>query len=227
MPRLQHRRVRDSTAGGLLVMSTAIPLHEPMAPPMAAAISSTRSVSWRNACRRPMQPLAAWPSTTAGRGWSAGRTLFRDIDPEAWRRSGCNPRYVIEAAAPRRFQELARDASYVARVQAHGRCRGRRPAAAGMPVAGQTRAAGRVLLLGVRHPLLAAALRRRSRRAGRRHAEGGLRPRPCRWSASACSTARATSTSGSTSRAGSTSTGPTPTSSACRRCASPAPSSGR
>ena len=45
---------------------------------------------------------------------------------------------------------------------------------------------------------LAPDLRRRARRARRRPAQGGLRPRPCRWSASGCSTARATSTSGST-----------------------------
>jgi starch phosphorylase len=51
--------------------------------------------------------------------WSwmlGGGGLFHDIDPDAWRRSNCNPRYVIEATSPRRFQELARDEGYIRRV---------------------------------------------------------------------------------------------------------------
>lgn len=47
-----------------------------------------------------------------------GPEVFRDIDPAAWQRCGGNPRALIEAAAPRRLQELARDAAYVQRVQA-------------------------------------------------------------------------------------------------------------
>jgi starch phosphorylase len=47
-----------------------------------------------------------------------GPDVFRDIDPHAWQRSGGNPRYLIESAAPRRLQELARDATYVERVRA-------------------------------------------------------------------------------------------------------------
>jgi starch phosphorylase len=47
-----------------------------------------------------------------------GPEVFRDIDPQAWRRSAGNPRYVIEVATPRRLQELARDEGYVQRVRA-------------------------------------------------------------------------------------------------------------
>lgn len=47
-----------------------------------------------------------------------GASLFRDLDPANWRRSGCNPRYVIESVPPRRLQELARDEAFVGRVQA-------------------------------------------------------------------------------------------------------------
>jgi glycogen phosphorylase len=47
-----------------------------------------------------------------------GFTLFRDIDPGIWRRSECNPRYVIESATPHRLAALAQDASYVERVRA-------------------------------------------------------------------------------------------------------------
>ncbi|MGH7786789.1 MAG: alpha-glucan family phosphorylase [Candidatus Binatia bacterium] len=52
--------------------------------------------------------------------WSwmvGGAELFHDIDPDAWRRSGENPRSVLEAAPPRRFQELARSEEYVGRVR--------------------------------------------------------------------------------------------------------------
>jgi len=50
--------------------------------------------------------------------WLPGAgTLFRDIDSAHWRRSGCNPRHVIEAASPRRLQELSRDEPFVARLR--------------------------------------------------------------------------------------------------------------
>ncbi len=49
--------------------------------------------------------------------WTCGGAdLFREIDPATWRRV-CNPRYVIEVASPRRLQELARQADFVARVR--------------------------------------------------------------------------------------------------------------
>lgn len=44
--------------------------------------------------------------------------VFRDIDPTAWRRSECNPRYVIETTTPHRLIELAADASFVQRIAA-------------------------------------------------------------------------------------------------------------
>ena len=86
----------------------------------------------------PMQPLA---NLAFNYRWSwtvGGNDLFHDIDPDAWRRGGFNPRYVIEATSPRRFQELARDESYVARLRALAdelAADLRRPA---LPVAGQT-----------------------------------------------------------------------------------------
>jgi starch phosphorylase len=47
-----------------------------------------------------------------------GPRVFRDIHPLLWRRSECNPLYLIAAVATRRLRELARDESYVARVRA-------------------------------------------------------------------------------------------------------------
>ena len=65
----------------------------------------------------PVQPLAALAFNYRWSWMVGGGALFHDVDPDSWRRSGCNPRYVIEATAPRRFQELARDESYVARLR--------------------------------------------------------------------------------------------------------------
>lgn len=45
-----------------------------------------------------------------------GASVFREIDLGMWRRSGCNPRYVIEATPPRRLHELAGQQQYVERV---------------------------------------------------------------------------------------------------------------
>jgi starch phosphorylase len=50
--------------------------------------------------------------------WQPGAaSLFAEIDEATWRRE-CNPRYVIEVAAPRRLQALARQSAYVERVRA-------------------------------------------------------------------------------------------------------------
>ena len=50
--------------------------------------------------------------------WLPGAgALFHDIDLAHWRRSGCNPRHVIEAVSPRRLQELSRDEPFVARLR--------------------------------------------------------------------------------------------------------------
>jgi glycogen phosphorylase len=120
-------------------MSTAIPLHEPM-----GANDGRRDLEYavgELAERLPeaVQPLAALAFNFRWSWMVGGGALFHDIDPDSWRRSGCNPRYVIEATAPRRFQELARDASYVARLKAITEAVAadlRRPSSA---VAGQTR----------------------------------------------------------------------------------------
>jgi starch phosphorylase len=66
----------------------------------------------------PLLPLAriAYDYSWA---WSpGGPELFRTIDPALWRRSGGNPRWLIEAVAPHRLRELAGDAGFVARVAA-------------------------------------------------------------------------------------------------------------
>lgn len=63
-----------------------------------------------------LKPLAALAYNYRWSWMVGGGELFHHVDPDAWRRSGCNPRAVLEAAPPRRFQELARDGEYVARV---------------------------------------------------------------------------------------------------------------
>jgi starch phosphorylase len=67
----------------------------------------------------PLRPLARlaynyWWSWTLG-----GAELFRGLDPDLWARSSCNPRWIIEAVAPRRLRELAQDAELVARIAAY------------------------------------------------------------------------------------------------------------
>lgn len=63
-----------------------------------------------------LTPLARIAYNYRWSWWHGAADLFRDIDREFWRRSACNPRYVIEAVPPRRFQELGRDAAYVERL---------------------------------------------------------------------------------------------------------------
>lgn len=49
--------------------------------------------------------------------WCPGAaSLFEEIDGELWRRSGWNPRIVIESAAPRRLRQLASDRDYTERL---------------------------------------------------------------------------------------------------------------
>ncbi len=51
--------------------------------------------------------------------WSTGAAaLFRDIDPEMWHRSDCNPRALLESTPPHRLRALAADGAFVARVDA-------------------------------------------------------------------------------------------------------------
>ena len=50
--------------------------------------------------------------------WMPGAAaLFREVDPGIWRRSECNPRYVIELAAPHRLRDLANEPQYVERLR--------------------------------------------------------------------------------------------------------------
>jgi starch phosphorylase len=120
-------------------MSTAIPLPEPVGA-HDGRHDLERSIG-ELAERLPevLQPLAALAFNYRWSWMVGGGALFHDIDPDAWRRSGCNPRYVIEATAPRRFQELARDRAYLERLHALAAAVAedlRRP---NRPVAGQTR----------------------------------------------------------------------------------------
>jgi glycogen phosphorylase len=65
----------------------------------------------------PLRPLARLAYNYRWSWLSGGTALFREIDPAIWRRSECNPRYVIEAASPRRLQELARGGAYVEQLR--------------------------------------------------------------------------------------------------------------
>ena len=134
-----------------------------------------------------------------------GPEVFRDMDPHAWRRSAGNPRYVIEVAAPRRLQELARDEGCAARRRAGDAVTAdlARPL---RPVAGQTArpvayfcsefgAHASLALYGGGLGVLAGDTLK---------AAADLAVPMVAWGSSI---ARGTSTSGSTSRAGSTSTG--------------------
>jgi starch phosphorylase len=65
-------------------------------------------------------PLAPLARLAFNYWWSwrpDGASVFREVDPALWRRSGCNPRFVLESAHPRRLAEAAARADYVARVQ--------------------------------------------------------------------------------------------------------------
>jgi starch phosphorylase len=64
-----------------------------------------------------LQPLARLIYNYRWAWLPGASTLFADIERAHWRRSGCNPRHVIEAASPRRLQQLARDEPFVARLR--------------------------------------------------------------------------------------------------------------
>jgi starch phosphorylase len=62
---------------------------------------------------KPLLPLARLAYNYRWSWVSGAAALFRTIDPQLWRQSGCNPRAVIAAAAPHRFAELASQGEYV------------------------------------------------------------------------------------------------------------------
>jgi len=67
-------------------------------------------------------PAPLWPLARLAYNyrWSwlpGGADLFRDIDASHWRHSDYNPRAVIEAAKPRRLQQLSRDIDYTTRLR--------------------------------------------------------------------------------------------------------------
>ncbi|HME71561.1 MAG TPA: alpha-glucan family phosphorylase [Myxococcota bacterium] len=67
--------------------------------------------------------------------WSHDEALFREMDPALWKRSGCNPRWLIETLPPHRLQQLATDPSFVQRVERIAfelDADSRRPSAAGV-----------------------------------------------------------------------------------------------
>ena len=99
-------------------MSIAIPLPESFGPHDGRRDLERAVGELAERLPEPMQPLASLAFNFRWSWMVGGGDLFRDIDPDAWRRSGCNPRGVIEATSPRRFQELARDGAYVARLRA-------------------------------------------------------------------------------------------------------------
>jgi starch phosphorylase len=49
--------------------------------------------------------------------WSQDASIFQETDPTLWKRSGCNPRSLIETVSPLRLQQLATDVSFVRRVE--------------------------------------------------------------------------------------------------------------
>lgn len=64
----------------------------------------------------PLQPLARLAFNYRWSWLHGGAAVFRDIAPDLWARSGCNPRWLIEAVPPHRLRELAEDADYVRRA---------------------------------------------------------------------------------------------------------------
>ncbi|MBI4515902.1 MAG: alpha-glucan family phosphorylase [Deltaproteobacteria bacterium] len=66
----------------------------------------------------PLRPLARLAFNYRWSWLAGGPDLFRDIDPGHWEHGGCNPRHVLEAVTPRRWQELEHDQAFLDRLQA-------------------------------------------------------------------------------------------------------------
>ncbi len=64
----------------------------------------------------PLLPLARLAYNYRWSWIPGAAALFRDIDPQIWRHSGCNPRYVIDAAPPHRLAALAAQREYGERL---------------------------------------------------------------------------------------------------------------
>src|SRR5271167_2494958 len=65
---------------------------------------------------RPISPLARIAYNYRWAWTEGGADLFHDMDPPLWRRSGFNPRWLIEALPPHTLQQLAADPGFVQRV---------------------------------------------------------------------------------------------------------------
>jgi starch phosphorylase len=64
----------------------------------------------------PLAPLARLAFNYRWTWLPGAPAVFSTVDPGLWQRSGANPRFLLEAAAPRRLRELAGDPDYVKRV---------------------------------------------------------------------------------------------------------------
>ena len=64
----------------------------------------------------PLLPLARLAFNYRWSWLCGGAAVFHDIAPALWRRSGCNPRWLIEVVPPHRLRQLSDDAGYVRRV---------------------------------------------------------------------------------------------------------------
>ncbi len=119
-------------------MSNALPLPAPFSPTDGHRDIARAVVELAERMPEPIQALANLAFNYRWAWMVGGFEVFRDIDPDAWRRGGGNPRYVIEATAPRRFQELARDGGYVDRVRALAASVAADLARPALPIAGQS-----------------------------------------------------------------------------------------
>jgi len=68
----------------------------------------------------PLWPLARLAYNYRWTWFENAESIFREIHPTIWRRSGGNPRDVIEAVPPHHLRALAKHSSYVARVHELG-----------------------------------------------------------------------------------------------------------
>jgi starch phosphorylase len=65
----------------------------------------------------PLEPLARLVFNYRWTWLPGGGALFRDIDPSLWKKSACNPLWMVQAVPPERLRALAADAGYVRRIE--------------------------------------------------------------------------------------------------------------